>query len=166
MQEITTDHERRARRAKATALATVLADAGTVPDDVAHLTEAAWRIAAQAATARGLLGTGRTVHPPHSDATVMTVQTELANLLALRAAQDRDADQAAGEILAAAGYPDAAACMTSTRTATAHGDACDHCGALVDGPFAGLTAAEVDAMTDAQRAEHERIERLVTEVPR
>lgn len=90
--EITTDHERRARRAKAVALTTVLADAGTTPDDVAYLTPAAWRIAAQAATARGLLGAGRTVHPPYSDATVMTVQTELANLLALRAAQGAEAD--------------------------------------------------------------------------
>jgi hypothetical protein len=161
--EITTDHERRARRAKAVALATVLADAGTAVDDVAHLTAAAWRVAAQAATQRRLLGTTpsgkpRTVHPPHSEATVLTVMTELAHLLELRAAQGREADAAAAQILRSAGYDSAADCLTAGRSTSHRGEVCDHCGTLTAGAFAGLTPAEVDAMSNAQRAEHEQIE--------
>lgn len=76
---MSTEHEARARRAKAVALATVLNDCPsiTTPADVHVLTPAAWELAAQAATARNLLGNGRTVHPPHSAETVAAVEREL-----------------------------------------------------------------------------------------
>lgn len=74
------DHERRARRAKATHLATVLArtDALDDPTVVHRLTVADWELTAKAASK----ATGTTVRPPHSAATVQAVEMALRGMAA------------------------------------------------------------------------------------
>lgn len=76
---MSTEHEARARRAKAVALATVLADTSAIEDPrcVRDLTVPGWELAARAATERNLLGQGRTVHIPNSPETVAAVEREL-----------------------------------------------------------------------------------------
>jgi hypothetical protein len=77
------DYERRGRRAKAQALATVLADTSITPGEalVTPLGSATWKLAAEVATRRGLLGEGVTVHPPHSAETVQAVAERLRVVL-------------------------------------------------------------------------------------
>lgn len=84
METAPTTHEARARNAKAQALAAILLEHGATVANVAELPAAGWSMVAELATHAELLGAGRKVHAPGSQATIDAVARILGDLIAHR----------------------------------------------------------------------------------